>query len=179
MKILSEKEVYKGKYLKVVKKEFLTKTGKKKFWECVKRKDAVIIFPLTKKKEVILERLYRIPINSFSIELPAGLLDKKGESLQKAAKRELLEETGYLAKKLIPVLTTPQNPAVISNKLFFFFAPDVIKKKETETEDAEEIEVLKIPLKKLIDFLLNPPKNTKVDIWVLSILPILKKKKLI
>lgn len=99
MKILNKKIVYKGRYLKVIKKEFLTKTGKKRFWEYVKRKNAVVIFPLTKKKEVILERIYRLPIDSFDVELPAGLLDKKGETPREAAKRELLEETGYFAKK--------------------------------------------------------------------------------
>lgn len=179
MKIIGKKTVYKGRYLKVIKKEFLTKTGKKKFWECVKRKDAVVIFPLTNKKEVILERIYRLPIDSFVIELPAGLLDKKNETPKEAAKRELLEETGYLAKKLILILKRPADPAVISNNLFCFFAPDVELKKKTKTEDTEEIEVLKVPLKKLVSFLLHPPKNTEVDIKILSFFLILKNKKLI
>jgi len=179
MKIIGKKTVYKGKYLKVIKKEFLTKTGKKKFWECVKRKDAVVVFPLTKKKEVILERIYRLPIDSFDIELPAGLLDKKGETPREAAKRELLEETGYLAKKLILILKRPLDPAIISNEAFCFFAPDVELKKKPKTEDTEEIEVLKVPLKKLVSFLLRPPKNTEVDIKILSFLPTLKNKKLI
>jgi len=179
MKIISKKTVYKGKYLKVIKKEFLTKTGKKKFWECVKRKNAVVIFSLTKKKEVILERIYRPAVDSFVIELPAGLLDKKGETPREAAKRELLEETGYLAKKLILVLKRPLDPAVLSNELFCFFAPNVELKGKAKTEDTEEIEVLKVPLKKLVSFLLNPPQNTKVDIKILSFLPILKNKKLI
>ena len=179
MKILNKKIVYKGRYLKVIKKEFLTKTGKKRFWEYVKRKNAVVIFPLTKKKEVILERIYRLPIDSFDVELPAGLLDKKGETPREAAKRELLEETGYFAKKLILVFKKPLDPGVFSNELFCFFAPDVELKRKAKTEDTEEIEVLKVPLKKLVDFLLRPPKNTKVDIKILSFLPILKNKKLI
>lgn len=182
MEVLNKKTVYKGKYLKVIKKEFLTKTGKKRFWECVKRKNAVAIFSLTKKKEVILERIYRPPIDSFDIELPAGLLDKKGETPREAAKRELLEETGYLAKKLILILKGPSNPALLSDELFCFFAPDVelkVKAKTEDTEDTEEIEVLKVPLKKLVSFLLRPPKNTEVDIKILSFFPILKSKKLI
>jgi len=63
--------------------------------------------------------------------------------------------------------------------LFCFFAPNVELKGKAKTEDTEEIEVLKVPLKKLVSFLLNPPQNTKVDIKILSFLPILKNKKLI
>ena len=183
MKILKTETIFDGKYLKLKRKHFKTKNGKMGFWECVERKRIksmfVAIFALTKNKEVILERNYRIPLESYIIELPAGLCDKKGESEIKAAKRELLEETGYRAKKLIPVLRGPVLSGITKEEMSVYFAPEAKLVKKPSTDDAEEIEVIKIPLNKLVDFVLNPPRNTKVNVKILAILPILKKKKLI
>jgi ADP-ribose pyrophosphatase len=179
MKILNKKIIYKGKYLKVLTKDFITKEGKRGKWEYVERKNAVVIFPLTKNREVILEKIYRIPLNSFAIELPAGLLDKKKETPEKTAKRELLEETGYLAKKLIPIISSPFNTGLEKTEWIVFFAPDVKFVGRKETGEAEEIEVIKIPLGRLVEFLMNPPKGTKVEMHTLGILLALGKKGLI
>jgi len=179
MKTLGEKRVYKGKFIEVFEREFLTKERKKEKWELVKRKDAVMIFALTKRKEVILERIYRVPLKSFSLELPAGMLDKKRESKREAAKRELLEETGYLAKKLIFVKSAPFNPGLESTQLSLFFAPDVEYLGNKKSEDVEEIEVIKVPLKIFFEFLFKISPKTKVDLAMFAILPLLAKKGLI
>lgn len=179
MKILKRKIIHQGKHLKIVEKEYLTKTGKRGIWECVERPAGVLIFPLTKKKEVILEKIFRIPINNYSIELPAGALDQKNESPKETAKRELLEETGYLAKKLIPVFKWQLSPWVAFSKGTLFFAPDVEFVRKKGGEDVEEIEVLKVPLKKLEEFLIKKSKKTKVEISIFGALSLLKAKKLI
>lgn len=182
MKIVNKKEAYKGKYLKVIEKEFLTRNGKKGIWEYIERRGGVIVFPLTKKKEVILEKIFRIPINIYSIELPAGALDKNGEVPKETAKRELLEETGYLAKKIIPLFKCELSPWVVSSPGFLFFAPNVefIGKKEGG-EDVEEIKVLKVPLKGLEKFLIKESKKTKVavSLFIFGALSLLKAKKLV
>lgn len=179
MKILGEKRVYKGKFIKVFKRDFLTKEGKKGKWELIERKGAVMVFALTKKKEVILEKIYRVPLKSFSLELPAGMLDKKGESKKKAARRELLEETGYLAKKLIFVKSVPFNPGLEKTELSLFFAPDVEYFGKKKTEDVEEIEIIKVPLKNFFEFLFKVSSKIKVDLAIFAILPLLAKKGLI
>ena len=179
MKIISQKEVYKGQHLKVIKKEFLTKNGKRGVWECVERRGGVLIFPLTKKKEVILEKIFRIPINSYDIELPAGSVDKKNETLKENAKRELLEETGYLAKKIIPIFEWELSPWFASSPAILFFAPDVEFKEKKGGEDVEDIKVIKVPLKKLEEFLIKQSKKTKVHLSVFGALALLKKKKMI
>ena len=179
MKILNKKIIYKGKHLKVLEKEYCTRTGKKGTWECVERKGGVIIFPLTKKKEVILEKIFRIPINSYSIELPAGALDKKNESPKETARRELIEETGYLAKKLIPVFKWQSSPWVFSSRVILFFAPDVEFVGRKGGEDVEEIEVIKVPLKNLESYLIKQSKKAKIEISVFGALSLLKAKKIV
>ena len=179
MKIIGKKLVYKGEYLKVIQKEYLTKTKKRGNWDYIERKGAVIIFALTKEKEVILEKIFRIPLGSFSLELPGGMLDKKGESACQAAKRELLEETGYLAKKLTPVFQWPLEPSLVPDEAILFFAPDVEFKEKTDGEDSEEIEVLKVPLEKLEEFLLESKKDMTVDLKIFGALSILQNKKFV
>jgi ADP-ribose pyrophosphatase len=182
MKIIKTETLFNGKYLRLKRKYFQTREGKKGVWEFIEPKTinqrSVIIFALTKQKEVILEKIFRVPFEKFSIELPAGRFDKKGEKEIEVARKELLEETGYKAKKLILVLRGKISSSTLE-EMSFYFAPNVELVGKPSLEEGEEIEILKIPLNKLVNFILNPPKNTKIDVKILSILPILREKKLI
>ncbi len=182
MEITKEETIFEGQYLKFKRKYFKDKDGKERIWEYVKRNGIsstfVVIFALTKNKEVILEKNYRVPFEKWFLELPMGLCDEKGEKEIKTAKRELLEETGYEAKKLIPILKGKVSSGIIEIASFYF-AENVELVAKPSTDPAEEIEVIKVPLNELVDFVLNPPENTGIDVLILSILPILKKKKLI
>jgi ADP-ribose pyrophosphatase len=184
MEIIEKKIVYEGEYLRVINKCFKTDKGKKHIWETIERKNicgegAVVIAALTKKREIILEKNWRVPLESSIIQFPAGLTDKEGETKEETAKRELLEETGYRAEKLIPIISTPLCPALTPTKATYFFAPVVEFAGKQNTEDAEKIKVLKISTEKIDDFLLNLPQDTELDIRVLGILWVLERKKLI
>jgi ADP-ribose pyrophosphatase len=184
MEIIEKKIVYEGKYLRVINKCFKTDKGKKHIWETIERKNiygsgAVVIAALTKKREIILEKNWRAPLESSIIQFPAGLTDKEGETEEETAKRELLEETGYRAEKLIPIISVPLCPALTFTKATYFFAHEVEFVGKKRKEDMENIEVLKIPIKKIDDFLLNLPQDTELDIRVLGILWVLERKKLI
>jgi ADP-ribose pyrophosphatase len=182
MEITKEETISEGKYLRFKRKYFKDRNGKEKTWEYVERNGIsstfVVIFALTKNKEVILEKNYRVPFEKWFLELPMGLCDEKGEKEIKTAQRELLEETGYKAKKLIPILKGKVSSG-ITEIASFYFAENVELVAKPSTDPAEEIEVIKVPLNKLVNFILNPPNNTKISVLILSILPILKKKKLI
>lgn len=181
MRIIKRETVFEGEFIRVIAKHFETKEGKKGIWEMVERKipqkKAVIIFALTKEKEVVLERVYRIPLEAYVLENPAGLCDKEGESDEEAARRELLEETGYKAKKMIKVFETTGNMALTNTRLIYFFAPDVeFVGMSEQGDDAEEIEVIKVPVQKLVDIAMSPPDNTEISYDLLSVVPVLQKK---
>ena len=183
MEIIKRERLYEGMHLRFVEKYFKTTTGEG-IWEMVERKNiygkgAVVIIALTKEGELILERNWRVPLESFVIQFPAGLTDKEGESEEEAAKRELLEETGYRAERLVPIISAPLCPALTSTRATHFFAPDTEFVGKEREESAEEIEVLKVPVKKIGDLLLNLPENTELDLRVPGILWILERKKLI
>jgi ADP-ribose pyrophosphatase len=184
MQIIKKETVFEGDHLKFVRKHLKTSRGEQGIWETVERKNiynkgAVVIIALTKEGEVILERNWRAPLESFVIQFPAGLCDKVGESEEEVARRELLEETGYKAGELIYVITTPLCPALVPTSGTHFFAPKVEFAGRGNIDITEEIEVLKVPVKNLDDFLLNLPKDTGLDLRVPGILWVLAKKGLI
>ena len=182
MKVLKNKTCFEGKYLKFKRRYFKNRKGKTEFWEYIERKSfghPIIIFAITKEKEVILEKIYRVPFGTWVLELPAGLQDKKGESEKEVARRELLEETGYKAGKLVRILQGPMNSGQSTDEAIYYFTEDVVFEKKPEYEDTEEIEIIKVPVSKLVDFIEMSSKRMKVDSKILSILPILQKRRLI
>lgn len=184
MRVTRKDVVFEGNYLRMVEKSFETPLGEKHIWETVERttigtRGAVVIVALTKEREVILERNWRVPSDSFVIQLPAGLSDVEGESEEETARRELLEETGYIANKLIPIIVAPEDPVLTPTQLSHFLAPDVEFVEEPRSDTTEEIEVLKVPIAELRHFFLNLPNNTILDLRVPGIFWILESMNLI
>ncbi|MDD5750584.1 MAG: NUDIX hydrolase [Candidatus Pacebacteria bacterium] len=183
MKITKTEKILSGKFINIFRKFFVTESGKQGLWEYVEypdpKKRAVAVFAMTKDKEVILERIFRVPRGECTIELPAGSSDQENETEMEAAKRELLEETGFASKEVIQVFEGVLMPGLVNLNIVYFFAPDAEFVGKRGGEDEEEIEVLKVPLDNLVDYILEQSKVTGVADNILGILPILQKKKLI
>ena len=179
IKILKDEIVYDGKYIKTVRRHYKNQSGKRGFWEMVKRKifrRIVGVIGITEKKEIILIKIYRIPIKKYVIEPVMGLTDKKNESEIKAVKREFLEETGYTAKKFIRLTIGPHNSGLSGSEVALYVALEARKIKEPKLEVSEDISVLKIPFSKIPNFILHPPQGCKIDIKVFGLLYLLKSK---
>ena len=184
MRDFSKKVLWQGKFLRIVSKEFTNKKGILSTWECAERttaKEIVAIFAVTKGRELVLTKQFRFPTESYVVELPAGLADRKNESLEKLAGRELLEETGYQARKLLPAHQGPFNSGMTNDELVVFYAPAVeyVGFAKVASDDTEEIEVIKVPLSKLVAFCTKQHKDFKVDLKILGTLKILEEQKLI
>jgi len=184
MKVTKRELAFEGEHLRLVNKYFQTDAGEEGVWETVESKKAhnrgaVVVIALTKNQEVILERNWRAPIESHIIQLPAGLTDVVGESEEETAKRELLEETGYLAKELIPIMVSPLNAALTPIKGSYFLAQGVEYTQKPRVDTNENIEVLKVPISELGQFLLNLPDDTMLDLGVPGIFWILEKRGLL
>jgi len=111
--------------------------------------DEIMVFALTVKQQVVLIQQYRHGIQQAILELPGGSVDD-GESPLEAAKRELMEETGYTSDTWIEVGCGSPNPAIYTNKIYSFFAVDVEKTGNQSAYDVENIEVSLIPLDEVI-----------------------------
>ena len=120
---MSEQQItlYKGKYLALIKE------GHWEYADRVGATGAAIIVAVTPGKKLLVVEQYRIPVHSRTIELPAGITGDEGEneSDAEAARRELLEETGYAAAKIECLVTGPASSGLTSETVTLFLASDL------------------------------------------------------
>jgi ADP-ribose pyrophosphatase len=148
--------LFEGRYL-TVKKE-----GR---WEFVARNNPggiVVILAITDEQKLILVEQFRAPVNARVIELPAGLVGdivgKEHESLHAAAKRELLEETGYEAEQMEYLMDGPPSAGLSSEVVTFFRARGLQKISEGGGDKTENIVVHAVPVADLRPWLSDKVK---------------------
>lgn len=122
-------------------------------WEYVERNNCsaiVIIVAMTEDDHVIFVEQYRPPVGKKAIEFPAGLVNdrghKKKESILSAAKRELLEETGYQAGRMVKILEGPVSSGSSADMVTIVQAKNVRKVSGGGGDEFESIIVHAVPL---------------------------------
>ncbi|HET6279583.1 MAG TPA: NUDIX hydrolase [Polyangia bacterium] len=88
---------------------------------------------------VLLVRQYRHGLGQVHYEIPAGTTDPGDTSLEAAARRELLEETGYGGGRWSPLMTLSANPALTNNLTYTFLAEDVVRMAEANPGASEDL----------------------------------------
>ncbi|MDY6969466.1 MAG: NUDIX hydrolase [Spirochaetota bacterium] len=107
----------------------------------LKHPDWVNIVATTGDDELILVKQHRLGTDEFTIETPAGIVEPD-ESPEHAARRELMEETGYCANDMILLKKLAANPAIMSNDIYFYYAPKAEKAASQSLDLAEDIEII-------------------------------------
>lgn len=107
----------------------------------------VNIIPLTDKEEVVMVRQFRHGINDFTVEVPGGMVDPDDPDPRDAARREMIEESGYDSEHIIELGRVHPNPAIQGNYCYSYLARDVRKVTKPATNGAEETQVVLIPLR--------------------------------
>lgn len=102
--------------------------------------DAVSILAEDREKRLILNKEYRHPIGKYLLSAPGGRMEK-GEDPIEAAARELVEETGYRAKKLLFLGSYYPLPSICDQKIFLYFAPDAERSCEQKLDPFECIQL--------------------------------------
>ena len=100
--------------------------------------DWVNVIAITPDDEVVLIEQYRQGIEEMALELPSGIVDD-GEEPEAAAKRELLEETGFEADEWVLLATSQPNPAFHNNRIHHYLAKGARKVKEPELDENESV----------------------------------------
>ena len=143
----AQKILYQGKYLRL-----LDRNG----WECVERTHCsgiVIVLAMTAEGKVVFAEQYRAPVQANVIEFPAGLVDDgksgRGEKHEESALRELEEETGYRAKRIVRLIDGPVNTGLSADKVAIFRAYGLKKVSAGGGDPLEDITVHEIPLPKV------------------------------
>ena len=147
MKEIKAKLIFQGQYIQLLMR------GK---WEFIRRHNCsgiVIIIAVTDDQKILFVEQHRPPLNKSTIELPAGLAGDeskhKGENLVKAAKRELLEETGYSAKRVVPLMSGPVSGGSSADIVSLMRAFGLQKKNKGGGDGTEFIKVHEVPLAKV------------------------------
>ena len=133
---------------------------KKGDWEYAERNNCtgvVIIVAMTNQNRILFVEQYRTPVGKSVIEFPAGLMNdfqvKKRESLSVSAKRELLEETGYQAKKIVTLLKGPVSSGASSDIVVIVRALGLKKVGEGGGDHLESIIVHEVPFERVDQWL--------------------------
>lgn len=139
--------LFEGKFLRV------KKNGHWEYVERCKASGGVAVLAVTENQELVLVEQFRIPLYQRVIEIPAGLAgDMEGgeeEDQAEAAKRELLEETGFEASHMEFLTQGPSSAGLATEVVSFFRARGLNRVAEGGGDTSEEIQVHLVPLQEL------------------------------
>lgn len=150
-RLLSTKTVYKGKVFWVTSDEVVEPGGVRARRDIVRHNGSVVILAVDSRKnpndpDILLIRQYRHAAGQFLLEIPAGRIEPR-EKLIPAAKRELLEETGYRARRWSHLVRYYASPGFVAESMDILLAEDLVHAPGEATPDEDErIELRPTPL---------------------------------
>jgi len=148
---LSIEYVYRGRRVNVKVVELQLPNGNIVEREVVEFRESVVILPILNDGRIILIKQYRVPIEKWIYELPAGVIEK-GETPEECARRELIEEAGYKAKELTKLFEMYLAPGYSTEKMHAFLAKGLEYVGSTP-ESYEVIRVEPVELKRVIEMI--------------------------
>lgn len=158
--------VWEGKYIKVVRQGT---------WEYVARTrgvTAAVILALHEGHVILVEQ-YRVPLGARCVELPAGLVgdETEGEQVEAAAIRELEEETGYRAERMVNLGRFHASPGMSAEGFTLVRAEGLTKVGEGGGVAGEDIQVHRVPLDQVAGFLeAKRAEGARADVKLLLLL---------
>jgi ADP-ribose pyrophosphatase len=148
-KLISSKLAYKGKVFSVFSDKVKEPSGYTNIRDVIRHNGSVVILAIDESRnpsdpDVVLERQYRHAAGQFLIELPAGRIEP-GEAPLAAAKREMIEETGYRAKRWTLLTKYFASPGFLGEWMQIYLARG-IREGTAAPEADENIEIFRLPL---------------------------------
>ena len=150
-KVVSSKLSFKGRVFNVYTDTIVEPNGHRNTKDVIRHNGSVVILAVddlvnAEDPDIILERQYRHAVGQYLLELPAGTRDP-GEAPLAAAKREMIEETGYRAKRWTMLVRYFASPGFLAEWMQIYLARD-LSAGEAHPELDEQIEIIRMPLSK-------------------------------
>ena len=136
--ILKSEMIYEGPVFGLRRDQVVEPSGVHAVREVITHPGSVVVLPILSDKRILLIRQYRHATRQYLWELVAGRIDA-GEKPKQAAKRELIEETGYRAKKFTVFLDVFPTPGFLEERMYILLAEGLTPGEATPEED-EKIE---------------------------------------
>jgi ADP-ribose pyrophosphatase len=155
-KLLKSELAFKGKVFNVYRDTVIEPGGHENVREVIRHNGSVVILAVDESvnpndPDVILERQYRHAAGQFLFELPAGRVEP-GEATLAAAKREMIEETGFRAKKWKLLVKYFASPGFLGEWMQIYLARE-IREGVAKPELDEHIDVMRVPLSKAMQMI--------------------------
>lgn len=152
-RILKSKNIYKNPWINVREDTVIHPRGNKGIFGIIKMKNGISVLAINSRKEAFLVREYKYGIRNFSTETMSGGMDGNESPLQ-AAKRELKEELGLVAKRWICLGYVDPFTTILSSKNYMYLALD-IKQKNICPDEEEKIELIKVSFKRAVEMVMS------------------------
>lgn len=168
------------KWLNLFEVRYVARTGDEKSWQIASRQkepkcvtgsyhrpDAVVIVPFhTVKNKMVIIREYRVPLNDYEYGFPAGLVDS-GESVEQAARRELMEETGLTVSRFIKISPPIYSSAGMTDEsVALVYVECEGEPSNSANTDSELIEILFISPDEALDLLSDTTLKFDAKAWL-------------
>lgn len=143
-----KENVFRGRIFDIDRHYIRLPNGRESFRDIVKHPGAVAVIPILDDGKIVLVRQYRKAVEKELLEIPAGTL-KPGEDLKVCVRRELMEETGYAARKVTRLISFYPAPGYTSEMIHIFTATGLTLKQSCPEED-EDITVETMRLDRIV-----------------------------
>lgn len=167
-RFIAGERVYDGNLLKVHRDRVLLPNGREGAREYIRHPGACAIVPLFDDGAVLLERQFRYPNARVFIEIPAGKLEP-GEPHLETAKRELLEETGYVASDWTRIATVNTAIAYTDEAIELYVARK-LEKRVAQLDEGEFLETVVVPFSEAMEMVrdgrITDVKTVIALLWV-------------
>ncbi len=130
-----------------------SRDGAEHEFHVIQSTDWVNIIPITTAGDVVLVRQFRHGIRECTLEIPGGMIDAEDATPLVAARREMIEESGYDSECVEPLGSIRPNPAIQNNTCHSFVARDVERRHVPSFDSTEETEVVLVPLVRIPDLI--------------------------
>ena len=169
------------KWLNLFKVSYISRTGDERFWQMASRQkepkciaggyrqpDAVVIVPFhTGANKMVVTREYRVPLNDYEYGFPAGLVNS-GESVEQAARRELMEETGLTISRFIKISPPLYSSAGMTDESVAMAYVECEGEPSTSANtDSELIDILLISAEEALRLLSDPNLKFDAKAWLI------------
>ena len=144
-KQLSHQYFFEGKIMKARLDEVLLPNGRRARREVCEHVGGVGVLPVDRSGNIILVRQFRYPYDTELLEIPAGKLDHGAEDFTACGTRELKEETGCTAGRIVPLGAQYPSPGFLTEVVHLFAALDLTEG-EMQPDEDEFVEVVRLPI---------------------------------
>ena len=144
-KQLSYQYFFEGKIMKARLDEVLLPNGRRARREVCEHVGGVGVLPVDRSGNIILVRQFRYPYDTELLEIPAGKLDHGAEAFTACGARELKEETGCTAGRIVPLGAQYPSPGFLTEVVHLFAALDLTEG-EMQPDEDEFVEVVRLPI---------------------------------